>query len=70
MGGLVGTYLHALLVAARTDAHLAHAFLRVSNLEAEPSSLLAPALAFRVLRSSLSPAAAPVSMRPVAGGAS
>jgi 2-polyprenyl-6-methoxyphenol hydroxylase-like FAD-dependent oxidoreductase len=69
-GSLIGGYVHALLVAARTDANLAHAFLRVSNLEAEPSSLLAPRLALRVLRSSLAPAPRPATMRPVAGGAS
>jgi 2-polyprenyl-6-methoxyphenol hydroxylase-like FAD-dependent oxidoreductase len=49
---LLGAYLDRLHVAARTDAAVAVAFLRVANLMASPASLLAPAMLWRVWRAS------------------
>lgn len=46
----LGWYLARFLVAARTDATLAGAFMRVGNLFDPPTALLRPSLALRVLR--------------------
>jgi len=59
-GNLIGRYVNALRRGAVHDAELGHAFLRVAQLLAEPSSLLAPELMLRTLRASLaSPKLAP-----------
>jgi len=47
---LLGAYLDQLHLAARSDAQVANAFLRVANLMAAPATLLAPATLWRVWR--------------------
>ena len=51
----VNWYIGKLHVAARHDARLATAFLRVANLEAPPTLLLSPGNALRVIRGNLAP---------------
>ena len=46
----INWYIGKLHVAARHDAELAIAFLRVANLEAPPTLLLSPANLLRVIR--------------------
>lgn len=62
---LVNWYVHRLHAAARTDAVLGEAFLRVLNLVDPPTRLLRPAIARRVLRGG---GADPVPAASVAGG--
>lgn len=50
----INWYIGKLHMAARNDAELATAFLRVANLEAPPSLLLSPANLLRVIRGNLS----------------
>jgi 2-polyprenyl-6-methoxyphenol hydroxylase-like FAD-dependent oxidoreductase len=50
----INWYIGKLHMAARHDAELATAFLRVANLEAAPPSLLSPANVLRVIRGNLS----------------
>ena len=47
---MISTYLRRVQLAARRDPVVAAAFLRVVNLLAPPPSLMAPAIAWRVLR--------------------
>jgi 2-polyprenyl-6-methoxyphenol hydroxylase-like FAD-dependent oxidoreductase len=51
----VNWYIGKLHMAARHDARLAKAFLKVANLEAPPTRLLRPAVVMRVLRGNLFP---------------
>lgn len=51
----VNWYIGKLHLAARHDARLATAFLRVANLEAPPTLLLGPANVLRVIRGNLAP---------------
>jgi hypothetical protein len=46
----LGAYLDRLHVAARSDARVADAFLRVANLMAPPATLLTPPMLWRVWR--------------------
>jgi 2-polyprenyl-6-methoxyphenol hydroxylase-like FAD-dependent oxidoreductase len=50
----INWYIGKLHLAARDDAELATAFLRVANLEAPPTLLLSPANVLRVIRGNLS----------------
>jgi 2-polyprenyl-6-methoxyphenol hydroxylase-like FAD-dependent oxidoreductase len=49
----INWYIGKLHMAARYDAVLANAFLKVANLEAPPAQLLGPAIVLRVLRGNL-----------------
>ena len=49
----INWYIGKLHLAAERDGHLANAFLRVANLEAQPQSLLHPAIVSRVIRGNL-----------------
>jgi 2-polyprenyl-6-methoxyphenol hydroxylase-like FAD-dependent oxidoreductase len=49
----INWYIGKLHIAARHDAALANAFLRVANLEAPPTLLLSPANVLRVIRGNL-----------------
>ena len=49
----INWYIGKLHQAAERDGHLANAFLRVANLEAQPQSLLHPAIVSRVIRGNL-----------------
>lgn len=49
----INWYIGKLHLAARHDAVLANAFLKVANLEAPPTQLLSPAIVMRVLRGNL-----------------
>lgn len=49
----INWYIGRLHLAARHDAVLANAFLKVANLEAPPTRLLSPAVAMRVIRGNL-----------------
>ena len=49
----INWYIGKLHLAARHDARLAKAFLRVANLEAPPAQLLNPAVVMRVIRGNL-----------------
>ena len=62
----VNRYLSRLHVAAERDPVLGTAFLRVVNLVDRPESLLAPRIAWRVLRGNLrsKPASAPTATSP------
>ncbi|MFI1912273.1 NAD(P)/FAD-dependent oxidoreductase [Nocardia sp. NPDC020380] len=53
-GRIVGAYTSRIPMAAHHDAEVARAFMRTANLTAPPTSLLAPAIALRVLRASSS----------------
>jgi hypothetical protein len=46
----INWYIGKLHMAARHDARLAKAFLKVANLEAPPTRLLHPAVVMRVIR--------------------
>jgi hypothetical protein len=50
----INWYIGKLHMAARHDAELATAFLRVANLEAPPTLLLSPANVLRVIRGNFS----------------
>ena len=49
----INWYIGKLHQAAERDGDLANAFLRVANLEAQPESLLHPAIVSRVIRGNL-----------------
>jgi 2-polyprenyl-6-methoxyphenol hydroxylase-like FAD-dependent oxidoreductase len=58
MGQFINWYIGKLHIAAREDAALSIAFLRVVNMIASPASLLHPRISLRVLRGNLRPRAA------------
>ena len=60
MGRVLGLYLRQLRRGAVHDPQLALAFLRVAQLIDPPAALLAPAVAYRTLRSSFAAAPEPV----------
>ena len=53
MGAFINWYLGKLHIAARKDPALTYAFNSVSNLLAEPPTLLKPNVAFRVMKGNL-----------------
>jgi hypothetical protein len=53
MTQFINWYMDRLQIAARHDATVAFAFLKVANLMAAPPSLLRPHIALRVLRGNL-----------------
>jgi 2-polyprenyl-6-methoxyphenol hydroxylase-like FAD-dependent oxidoreductase len=61
----INWYIGRLHMAARHDAELATAFLRVANLEAPPTLLLSPANLLRVIRGNLSRGKPSRSVNPV-----
>ena len=62
----INWYIGKLHHAARHDAHLATAFLRVANLKAPPPSLLHPAIVARVIWGNLRPRGASRTAQPSA----